>query len=102
MENLPGVFDALISAAGHCARIDGLRSKARSKDESGRACCGHCNHWMKSRQCPKERNVNGYSRGPSMNGLPCSLYAEDPAAEAYRQEARALRAEADAMECQED
>ena len=34
--------------------------------------------------------------------MPCSLYAEKPDADAYRQEARALRAEADAMECQED
>jgi len=29
--------------------------------------CGKCHWWMKSRDCPKERNVKGYSRGPSCN-----------------------------------
>lgn len=33
--------------------------------------CGDCYYWMKSRDCPRERNVNGMSRGPSSGGLPC-------------------------------
>ena len=43
--------------------------------------CGSCFWWMKSRDCPRERNVNGYSRGPSMNStiaLRCSKYQLAP------------------------
>jgi hypothetical protein len=36
--------------------------------------CGHCDHWMKSTDCPKEHNVNGWSRGPSCEGMPCSKF----------------------------
>lgn len=36
--------------------------------------CGHCDHWMKKSDCPKEYNVNGYYRGPSCEGLPCSKF----------------------------
>ena len=37
--------------------------------------CGGCQHWMKSRACPSERNVNGRNQGPSMNGVICSKFA---------------------------
>jgi hypothetical protein len=30
--------------------------------------CDDCDKWMKSSQCPAERNENGRRRGPSMNG----------------------------------
>ena len=36
--------------------------------------CGNCNNWMKSRECSREKNINGYSRGPSMNESPCLEY----------------------------
>lgn len=38
--------------------------------------CGDCDNWMKSRQCPQERNVNGRNRGPSMNGFICQKFVE--------------------------
>ena len=31
--------------------------------------CGDCDNWMKSRLCPRERNINGRNHGPSMNEL---------------------------------
>lgn len=33
--------------------------------DSKEPTCGKCEWWMKSSDCPQERNVNGYSRGPS-------------------------------------
>ena len=36
--------------------------------------CGHCSHWMKSSECPKEINVNGYNRGPSCNTIACDNF----------------------------
>jgi hypothetical protein len=39
--------------------------------------CGDCDNWNKSRLCPKERNVNGYSRGPSMNDFTCPSFVPD-------------------------
>jgi len=38
--------------------------------------CGDCYWWMKSRDCPRERNVNGRNRGPSMNDWPCGKMQE--------------------------
>lgn len=38
--------------------------------------CGDCYWWMKSRDCPREVNVNGRNRGPSMNDWPCSKMQE--------------------------
>lgn len=51
---------------------------ARIKDieHSLRPRCGNCFHWMKSSQCPQERNVNGYSRGPSCDAHPCAKFTE--------------------------
>ena len=38
--------------------------------------CGDCDKWMKSRSCPREHNVNGMSRGPSMNDSICPEFVE--------------------------
>lgn len=40
--------------------------------------CGNCEHWMKSRTCPREHNVDGMTRGPSCNALPCPQHAMTP------------------------
>lgn len=50
--------------------------------------CGSCQAWM-TRGCPKERNVNGYSRGPSMNEFPCGQYTEKPHYAELRDQRRA-------------
>lgn len=38
--------------------------------------CGDCSFWMKSSDCPEERNVNGWNKGPSMNGIPCVKFQD--------------------------
>jgi hypothetical protein len=37
---------------------------------------------MKSRECPREHNVNGMSRGPSCNALACDKFVAKDAATA--------------------
>lgn len=39
--------------------------------------CGNCAYWMTS-ICPKETNVNGYKKGPSMNEIGCSKFEIKP------------------------
>jgi hypothetical protein len=36
--------------------------------------CGDCTKWMKSRECPRERNVGGMSRGPSWEEYQCAAF----------------------------
>ena len=38
--------------------------------------CGDCDLWMKSSYCPREVNVNGRRRGPSMNAAICGKFEE--------------------------
>lgn len=59
-------LSAITQEAARLSEIDAvLRARPR---------CGECDHWMKSRECPSERNVNGYNRGPSMNGSACGKF----------------------------
>jgi hypothetical protein len=39
--------------------------------------CSNCYNWMKSSMCPREVNVNGRRRGPSMNDFTCSSFVPD-------------------------
>jgi hypothetical protein len=60
--------------------------------------CGDCSHWMKSRDCPREHNVNGYSRGPSMGERKCPKFVECFSATKHRAELTSeLQKEADAI-----
>lgn len=40
--------------------------------------CGDCNKWMRSRECPREHNVKGMSRGPSCADSPCDQFQAKP------------------------
>lgn len=77
------------------ARIAELNAQIR------KVRCGDCAHWMKSRVCPRERNVNGWNRGPSCEDMPCGIFSEDPQSAKLRDERRAelavLRAAAEAQ-----
>lgn len=58
-----------------------IHDEARRKEllaQIRKVTCGDCQHWMKSRECPRERNVGGFSRGPSMNGPICEKFSETP------------------------
>lgn len=57
-------------------------------DDIARVRCGDCGKWMKSRECPKERRVNGTKRGPSANDPICGLFEEAPLSSELRQKRR--------------
>ncbi len=56
-------------------RLDRIRRLTAEIASIGRSC-GDCGKWMKSRQCPREANVNGQSRGPSSEALICGQFLE--------------------------
>jgi len=55
--------------------------------------CGACAHWMKSRDCPREKNVNGQTRGPSSRDIPCGKFEESASATKHREGLQAKYAE---------
>jgi hypothetical protein len=65
------------------ARIAELGAQIR------KVTCGDCSRWMKSRECPRERNVNGWNRGPSCEDVPCGIFSEDGRSTRLRDEWRA-------------
>ncbi len=72
MSDINGMWDMFskLSNAIHLEnKIKELQQMLKSGDE-----CGDCDHWMKSSRCPKEHNVGGYSKGPSMSGMICGKF----------------------------
>lgn len=69
------IWDWAIALSRHEGRLREMRRLRERIAEVGTKC-GDCDHWMKSRQCPKEHNVNGYSRGPHMNHPTCRQFSE--------------------------
>ena len=50
--------------------------------------CGRCYWWMKSNDCPQERNVNGWNKGPSGGSLlarSCSKFQRNSSADEITQ-----------------
>jgi hypothetical protein len=78
----------------HVHRQDRIAKLTREIAKIGRVC-GDCSNWMKSRQCPKEHNVGGISRGPSCEGPTCKSFVETSAATTRRDQ---LSAELAALE----
>lgn len=78
LQSADGVFafaDAFSKATHRAARIREINAELLRTGNR----CGDCYFWMKSRDCPRERNVNGMSHGPSAGGLPCSKMHETSA-----------------------
>ncbi len=67
VDRIFAAFDALSKLSQEAQRMRDLRHATRRR-------CGSCCHWMKSRSCPQEHNVNGQSRGPSCEGIPCGQF----------------------------
>lgn len=79
-------IDRFIDAMDRIAQLGAIRRAKAEADQTDRPRCGSCQHWMKSRECPRERNVNGYSRGPSCDALPCSKFDLKPSVAALKVE----------------
>lgn len=74
MSDMMRLFDSLIdfdeAQQKQRARLEHIAELRRRLQPR----CGNCDKWMKSSECPREKNVNGYSRGPSMSEWPCPQY----------------------------
>ncbi|MCL8299415.1 hypothetical protein [Pseudomonas mosselii] len=65
----------VLCAASNLAHLKSERARIQSR---AKPRCGNCDHWMKSRECPAEKNVNGMSRGPSCEGFACAQFKPCP------------------------
>ena len=71
-------FDKLIDALGKAGHLAYLKRERARIQNDARPKCGNCHFWMKSRECPAEKNVNGQSRGPSCEGFACQKFQPCP------------------------
>lgn len=71
-------FDRVAAPLERMSLLAQLRDLVALAAAATRPKCGDCQHWMKSRICPKEHNVNGHSRGPSCGDTPCEKYSLEP------------------------
>lgn len=67
-------FDQIASGLNRISELAQLRDKVVVALATDARRCGSCQHWMKSRSCPSERNVNGMSRGPSSEAPACGKF----------------------------
>jgi hypothetical protein len=82
-------FDRASDAIHRQAKIRDLRREIRNPPT-----CGTCQHWMKSRECPRQKpSMRGYSKGPSSTELPCHKFSETQTATDLRNARRAALAE---------
>ena len=66
---------AIWDAAAEAGRVREMERKASDLRRKIRSVeCGDCDLWMKSSMCPRERNVNGWNRGPSMSDPICHQF----------------------------
>lgn len=73
-DDLRQQFDKAIDALGRLSLLAQLRDKVVEASQVDRRECGNCFFWMKSRDCPYERNVGGVTRGPSMSHVACGKF----------------------------
>ena len=71
-------FDKLIDALGKAGHLAYLKRERARIQSDAHPKCGNCHFWMKSRECPAEKNVNGQSRGPSCEGIACQKFEPCP------------------------
>lgn len=67
-------IDTVIDGLDRISLAAQLRDKVFYALEASKPRCGACQHWLKSRECPAETNVNGISRGPDAGGRPCHKF----------------------------
>ena len=71
MDNLADrVFDAFGKFSEHVHKLDKIRRIAAQIRDVKSETCGNCNHWIKTRECPRERR----GEKPSMNDPGCDEF----------------------------
>lgn len=67
-------MDRIAAPLQRLSELAQRRDKERELRRWAAPSCGGCYWWMKSRDCPREHNVNGMTRGPSADALPCAKF----------------------------
>jgi hypothetical protein len=75
LEGVPDEVNDVLSGFARLSAISKLCEDIKYLRRWTELRCGNCDHWMKSRVCPKEKNVNGRNKGPSMNEFACELFS---------------------------
>lgn len=73
LERVPDEVNDILSGFQRLSLINQLTDKIVYLERWINKRCGNCEKWM-NRNCPKERNVNGYNRGPSCDDYGCELF----------------------------
>jgi len=70
-----GIFDWADKFSKHTQRLFRMRELQTEIRKIG-TVCGGCNSWM-TRECPREKNINGRNYGPSCESLVsgCQLFS---------------------------
>jgi hypothetical protein len=76
--DLRNVFDAFLEADRRMGEIAAKQRELARLVKNARKRCGNCDKWMKSRECPREHNVMGMTRGPSCEDMPCGQFVSSP------------------------
>jgi hypothetical protein len=71
-------MERIATSLNKLSELAQIRDDKRVADATDARECGNCQHWMKSRVCPRERNVNGMTRGPSSGDPACKDFALTP------------------------
>lgn len=94
--NIEKALDRFIHITGLQMKAQVEIDHARYAEEMAKKRCGNCDKWMKSRECPQEKSsMTGYSKGPNMNGFPCSEFVESVGVQELRDKAKLHRQNAE-------
>lgn len=74
MSDLRDDVNTIIGAFERMSLLAQLRDKVHSAQVAAKRECGHCQHWMKRPDCPREPGIGSGKRGPSCGDQPCSQF----------------------------
>ena len=72
---VPDEVNNVLSGFQRLSAITQLMSKINDLQRWTNKRCGNCDMWMCSNSCPKEKNINGRNKGPSMNEYGCDKFS---------------------------
>lgn len=76
-DDLRAVLNGLVRADARLSQLTHFRERLAEARQTDRRRCGNCDHWMKSKVCPREVYVfqaGGY-RGPSCFDHACEKFS---------------------------
>jgi hypothetical protein len=85
------IFDAIMDWDVKNQKLRQIKELDRDLLKEKIGSCGGCYFWMKSNDCPRERNINGWNKGPSMSDIKCDKFQRSPSSIKYISDAEKKR-----------